>query len=183
MGTEEDAAGQCNRRRRFGRRWVLFGLVATFVVVLEGALFVLPPTNEPAPVDAIVVFDGPGDRISRAWELADTGYAPYVVVSIDDTSKCAPERPTSVQLCVTPDPSTTQGEARAFSDVARRHGWTDLVAVSTASQSVRARIRLGRCFDGDVRYVAVRESFFAQLYRIVYENGALPKALFIQRDC
>ncbi|MGW5363349.1 YdcF family protein [Actinopolymorpha pittospori] len=183
MGTAEDAPRQCNRRRHILPLWARLALVAMLMVGLEGILFVLPPTDDPAPVDAIVVFDGPGDRIARAWELADMGYAPNVVVSIDDTSKCTPERPTVLQLCVSPDPATTRGEARAFTDLARKHGWTHLIAVSSTSQSVRARLRLGRCFDGDVRYVAVRESFFDQLYRIVYENGALPKALFIQRDC
>lgn len=179
---DHDAEQQESKRRR-RRRWPWFAIAAILLATLEVTLFVIPPTDEPTPADAIVMFAGPGDRIDRAWELADLGYAPYVVVSIDDTSLCTPERPDIEQICLTPDPPTTRGEARAFAELARERGWDHLIAISTASQRVRAELRLSRCFDGEVEYVTAPESFLDRAYRIVYENGALPKALLLQRDC
>jgi hypothetical protein len=179
---DHDADQQRSKRRTL-RRWPWFAIAAILLATLETILFVIPPTDDPTPADAIVMFDGPGDRIDVAWALADMGYASYVVVSIDDTSKCTPERPDIEQICVTPDPPTTRGEARAFAEIARERGWDHLIAISTASQSVRARLRLGRCFDGDVEYVTAPESFLDRVYRVVYENGALPKALVVERDC
>jgi hypothetical protein len=157
--------------------------VLAALALVDLRLFVVPAVDAPHRADAIVVFSGPGDRITRAWELADQGLAGYVVVSIADTRACVPERPTVVQLCFTPDPATTQGEARAVAELAREHGWDDLIIVSGTTQVTRIRLRQGRCFDGDVQVVAVREPPWPFVYRWVYEHGALIKALVLQRSC
>ena len=175
-----DSAGKASSRRL--RRFAIIGLLSA-LVLLDLRLFVFPELDEPERADAIVVFAGPGDRITRAWELADRGLASYVVVSIADTRACEPERPTVIQLCFTPDPATTQGEARAVAELAREHGWDDLIIVSGTTQVTRIRLRQGRCFEGDVQVLAVREALGPFLYRWIYEHGALLKALILQRSC
>lgn len=166
------------------RRAAVVVLLLLFGVV-EGRLFVFPPTDEATAADAIVVFGGPGERTGYAWGLAGRDdLAPTVVVSIHDPTLCEPLRREPEEYCFTPDPPTTRGESRAFADLARERGWDRLIVVSSASQSMRARLRLGRCYDGDVEFVTVREhGFFAQLYRVVYENGAMLKALLFERGC
>ncbi len=166
------------------RRWFWVALVVFLVLlVVDLRVLVVPAVDEPRPVDAIVVYAGPGDRITRAWQLADQGIAPFVVVSIADTRACEPERPTVTQLCFTPDPATTQGEAEYVARLAERRGWDSLLIVSGTTQVTRIRLRQGRCFDGRVDVVAVREPLGELLFRWVYEHGAIVKALVLQRDC
>lgn len=56
--------------------------------------------------------------------------------------------------------------------------------MAAASRAMRARIRLERCFDGRLDLVTVREDGLPQqIYRMVYENGAMIKALAFERDC
>jgi len=169
------------RRRRLVRLLVVLAVLALVVVDLR--LFAFPKVDEPQAADAIVVYAGPGDRITRAWELADQGLAKFVVVSIANTDDCEPERPTVTQLCFTPDPATTRGEAEAVAKLARRRGWDDLIIVSGNTQVTRIRLRQGRCFDGRVQVVAVREPLGEFLFRWVYEHGAIVKALVLQRAC
>jgi hypothetical protein len=58
-----------------------------------------------------------------------------------------------------------------------------VIVGSTVSQSMRARVRFSRCYDGDVKYVAMREGFWTQVSRVIYENGAMAKALLFERGC
>lgn len=169
-----------------GKRWRAYAVgVLVAVIVAEAWLFVFPPVDSPTPADAIVVFDGPGERNAYAWELAEEErLAPTVVISIDDTGKCEPWKRTREEYCLEPKPATTRGEARAFAELARQRGWDHVIVVSTASQSLRARLRLGRCFDGAAQFVTVREeTVWSQAYRVVYENGAMLKALLVERGC
>jgi hypothetical protein len=178
-----DGVAVARRRPRRRRRLVVVALVVAALVVLDLRLLVFPRVDQPHRADAIVVYAGPGDRIDRAWELADRGVADHVVVSIADTSDCEQERPTVEQICFTPDPATTRGEAEAVARLAQRRGWDDLIIVSGTTQVTRIRLRQGRCFDGRVKVVAVREPLGDFLYRWVYEHGALVKALVFQRAC
>ncbi|WP_205857058.1 hypothetical protein, partial [Phytoactinopolyspora endophytica] len=173
--------------RWLGGRWRRIAVVVVLLLFLliEGRVFVFPPADSVTRADAIVVFDGPGDRNAHAWDLAENEHvAPIVVISIDDTGKCEPWKRDLEEYCLTPDPATTRGESRAFAKLASERGWDQLIVVSTASQSVRARLRLGRCYDGDMEFVTVRENgVFEQVSRVIYENGAMLKALLFERDC
>ncbi|NED99608.1 YdcF family protein [Phytoactinopolyspora halotolerans] len=165
------------------RRRVWLAVALVLVAVVQIRVFLLPPTDESGQADAIVVFGGPGDRLGYAAELMADGLAPTLVISTEDVNRCPPGAAGAEVLCLTPDPLTTRGEARAFAELARERGWEELLVVSTATQSVRARMRLDRCYAGHATYVAMRENFLKQMYRVVYENGAMVKALFVERDC
>lgn len=154
------------------------------VLAVELRLFVFPAVDEPSRADAVVILGGPGDRIGRGWELAHAGVAPVVVTFVGDVRRCAPLDVDPEEICLTPDPPTTRGEARMLAELARERDWDHVVVVTAASQAVRARIRIERCFDGRLDLVTVREDGpLRQLYRVVYENGAMIKALAFQRDC
>ncbi|WP_026874863.1 YdcF family protein [Jiangella gansuensis] len=166
------------------RRAVIAAAVLLVVLAVEARLFVFPPTDTPTRADAIVVFAGPGERTAYGWDLARAGLAPAVVVSIHDPRRCEPLDDSPEEICVVPSPPTTRGEARMLADLARERGWDHVVVVTAASQSRRARLRIERCYDGELEMVAVREDGpFQQLYRVVYENGALLKALLVERGC
>jgi uncharacterized SAM-binding protein YcdF (DUF218 family) len=57
-------------------------------------------------------------------------------------------------VCFTPTPDSTRGEARALATLAREHGWTDVVLVTSTYHVTRARMLVERCFDGRVDVVA-----------------------------
>jgi hypothetical protein len=143
----------------------------------------------PQHTDAIVELAGPGDddRDRLALELARQRRADYVVQSTlqgdADTGRCLPTEPGVTVLCFHPDPDTTRGEAEAIGRMAQKYGWHSIVIVTTADHAWRARLRVTRCFSGQV-YVAT--SHLPPLYwfrQIPYQWAASAKAVFLQKYC
>ena len=58
-----------------------------------------------------------------------------------------------------------------------------IAVVAITPQDSRARLRVERCFAGQVYMVAAPIRMATWPYQIAYEWAALIKALFIQRDC
>jgi uncharacterized SAM-binding protein YcdF (DUF218 family) len=181
------------RRRRL--LWLLGALVlaAAVVVGLTFPLFVSPPTDEPGRADAVVVFaGGDGERQDEGVRLVREGVAPVLVIS-DGGEPGAPrtrlcrERPAGLRLyCLTPDPATTRGEARRFTELADREGWRSLVLVTSDYHVLRAGVLLGRCYDGRVRRVgtALRNDHSWETGRqLAGEWLAVGAALTLQRSC
>ncbi len=161
-------------------------LVVTSAIILSlsATLFVWPTTNAPLRSDAIVVLGGSGPRLQKGMALARAGYAPYLVLSAGDHTACPPP-PHGVQvICFVPHPDTTQGEARAVTKLAHDHDWRQIIVVPGTPQTTRARIRFDRCYHGTLLFVPVspggRRSW---IHNIIYEWGALAKALTLQRGC
>ncbi|MEV6924077.1 hypothetical protein AB0M46_06125 [Dactylosporangium sp. NPDC051485] len=158
------------------------GLTARYFVWPR--LPVLPPH-----IDAIVELAGPGDddRDRLATQLAQARRADYLVQSTlpsDAASgRCLPAPPGVTLLCFHPDPDTTRGEAEAIARYAREFGWKSVVIVTTADHAWRARLRVTRCFPGQV-YVAT--SHLPPLYwfrQIPYQWAASAKAELVQTTC
>jgi hypothetical protein len=107
-----------------------------------------------------------------------------LVVSTPGDTPC-PRRIPGVRqvICFQPDPSTTQGEARASTKLAEQHGWTSMTVVTTADQVWRARLRFARCWAGDLRLVQAPTSTWVRLRSVPYEMGATVKAEVFQRSC
>jgi uncharacterized SAM-binding protein YcdF (DUF218 family) len=172
------------------RRRVRIALVAAVVVLLvvlvtfTWTLFIRPATNGPAKVDAIIVLGGSGDRLQKGIALAEEGYAPYLVISSNGMFPC-PSGPPHVQtFCFIPMPPTTQGEARAAAQLAAVHHWKRVIVVSSVPQTTRARIRFDRCYQGVVLYDPASPGGTGEwIDNVVYEWGALVKALVFQRAC
>jgi len=156
-------------------------------------LFVWPVRGMSARVDAIVMLDGPGDRLGTALDLAREHRAGVLVISRGSAFPgpqssgpgpgCVPPIPGVRVICFSPDPSTTQGEAEFASRLARRYHWHSMVLVSITPQDSRARLRVERCFSGQVYVMTAPMPAYLWPYELAYEWGATVKALFLQRSC
>ena len=173
-------------------RWRFLIAGAALLLAALGAatarLFVWPERGMPAHVDAIVMLDGPGDRLHTALSLAWAHRAPVVVISRGSPywahgSGCAPAIPGVRVICFAPDPATTQGEAEFAGALARRYHWHSIVLVTTTPQDTRARLRVSRCFPGSISVMTAPLPAYEWPYALAYEWGATIKALLLQRSC
>jgi hypothetical protein len=156
-------------------------------LALSAKLFVWP-AHDPikgAHADAVLVLNFPGPRWPVAEQLAQERAAPVMLVSVASVEwNCPRQTFPGVRLeCFRPDPFSTMGEARYAAAQARQHDWHSLIVVTDLAQSTRARVRVRRCFSGTVEGVVARPSLPALAYDVVYEWGALAKALVWQRGC
>jgi hypothetical protein len=176
------------RRRR--RKWrVLVAAAVLFLAafgVATARLFVWPPHGMPARVDAIVMFNGPGNRLDTAMKLAWMHRAPVLVISQSSPfwghgSVCAPKIPGVRIICFDPNPATTRGEFIAR--LAKRDHWHSIAVVTTAPQNTRARLRVRRCFNGHVYVVNAPLTTYEWPAEVAYEWAATMKALLLQPSC
>ena len=185
-GLPKDSAIRAPVRKRHWR------LVVVVLVMAIGAatarLFIWPDQGMPARVSAIVMLNGPGDRLDTALNLAWQHRAPFVVISRGSPAyghggDCAPSIPHVTVICFDPNPSTTKGEAEYVGRLARNYHWQSIALVTITPQDSRGRLRVERCFAGPVYVVTAPLSLSAWPYQIAYEWGATAKALILQRSC
>jgi hypothetical protein len=178
--------GLKSTRSRLVAALVLVLLLAFVALTLR--LFVYPDVNTPEPANAIVVLGGNGaGPFDAGVALARAHDAPTVVLSLIPGYSCAPKLPSLPSehlLCFRADPLTTQGEGRAIAHLAAVHHWRRVIVVMPTTQATRARLRIGRCYSGQVLEVGVTPpGFWAWVRGIVYEWPALVKALVLQPTC
>jgi len=161
-------------------------LISVFLAA-TARLFVWPPIDAPVRVDAVVATGGdPGQRrAARAIDLVRSGFAPVAVISLGGTPVVAcPSHPRQVRvICFRADPLDTRGEAEYVAALARRRHWDDLIVVTERSQSTRARLLFERCTTAHLHMVPVNDPVSHLPYDVLYEWGALLKALVINRSC
>jgi hypothetical protein len=177
-------------RRRPFRGWRrAFAAALTLIVVfavITARLIVWPARGMPTRVSAIVMLAGPGDRLASALKLADEHRAPMLVVSRGWKGYSGPCPPTihGVKLiCFEPDPGDTRGEVEFVSQLAKRYHWRSVGLVTGPEQDTRARILMRRCFGGSIYVVTASLPLDRWPYQIVYEWGAMFKALLLYRGC
>lgn len=189
VAESDSAAGKPGRRRQ---HWRLAAASLALCVITVGAatarLFVWPDQGMPAQVSAIVMLNGPGDRLTTALDLAWQHRAPFVVISRGSSywghgSVCAPAIPHVTVICFDPSPSTTRGEAEFVGRLAQKYKWKSLVLVTTTAQDSRGRLRVERCFAGPVYVVNTSLPLSSWPYEIAYEWAATVKALVFERSC
>jgi hypothetical protein len=170
------------------RRKLLAALGAAIggLVVVSAALFVWPPTNRPQHVDAILSLNGRDERSreSTAISMAEHGYASVLLFSQGNyrTTPCPTVHRVTV-VCFEPVPARTVGEVEWASRYARRHGLHSLMVVATRPQTLRARLLMDRCFAGRVVVVSASVPVLQLPYDVIYQWGALGKALTVDRSC
>jgi uncharacterized SAM-binding protein YcdF (DUF218 family) len=170
------------------RRRVLAAVLALVVVftLVTARLLVWPAAGMPARVSAIVMLAGPGNRLPAALRLAREHRAPLLVVSRGWQGyggPCPPVTPGMKLICFDPDPGDTRGEAEFVGKLARQYHWNSVVLVTTRAQDTRARILMGRCFDGPIYVSTASLPWDDWPYQIAYGWGALVKALVLYRGC
>jgi uncharacterized SAM-binding protein YcdF (DUF218 family) len=174
-----------SRRLRAGAIAFLVAFVAFCAV--SARLFIFPSTGMPARVDAIVVLGGSGDRLDLGMRLAREGRAPYLVLSMGlpwlPPGICAQDVGKAKVICFHPNPDTTQGEAEGAGRIAKQHGWTSLVLVTTRDQVWRAHLRVERCYAGKIYGVGSPVAWDGWPYAIAYQWVATIKAETTQRGC
>jgi len=170
--------------------WTRALAVGVFVLVLLFAatarLFLWPPTDAPAKVDAIVALGGdPGQRRAHvAIKLAEAGFAPVAVISLGGYRVPCPAAPRRVRvICFHPNPVDTRGEAEYAGRLAARNRWTRLIVVAERSQATRARLLFKRCTAAHLLIVPVEDRLSHLPLDVVYEWGALFKALVLKTSC
>lgn len=155
---------------------------------LTARFFVWPTRGMPAHVDAIVMLNGPGDRLDTAVALARAGRAGTLVVSRGSSywghgSACAPAIRGVHVICFEPSPSSTRGEAEFAGRLAQQYHWRSIVVITTPDQDTRARIRVGRCVPDRVYVETTALPPHDWPWAVLYEWGATFKALVWQRGC
>jgi hypothetical protein len=182
--------GAADRRRgpsRVRRRVFVaaMALVMAFGLV-TARLFVWPAAGMPARVSAIVMLDGPGNRLPVAVQLAREHRAPMLVVSQGWQGyggPCPPKTPGVKLICFDPTPGDTRGEAEFAGRLAKQYHWSSVVLVTTRVQDTRARLLVGRCFGGSIYVITAPLAAASWPLQIAYEWGALFKALVLDRAC
>jgi uncharacterized SAM-binding protein YcdF (DUF218 family) len=174
---------------------ILAGVVAVLLVVfciMTTVLFVYPDLNTPQRSNAIVVLGGHVvPAFDKGVALAKAGYAPNLVLSLQTWQTCGPYQKLLAQplskvdvSCFTANPQTTQGEARSIEQLAKQRNWKRIIVVVPTTQASRARLRIGRCYPGQVLEVAYSPQGVGEwLLQFAYEWGALAKALVLQPTC
>lgn len=167
------------------------GLVLVVVLVLvltaTARLFLWSPIDQPVRADAVVALGGdPGQlRAKKALALAEAGYAPVAVISLGGDPPAPCPRPVSGvrTICFRADPLDTRGEAEFVGRLVAARHWDRIIVVSERSQATRARLLFRRCTDAELVMVPVNDPPSHLPYDIVYEWGALAKALVLDRAC
>ena len=182
------AASPSGERRgwRWRRTAVALAVALIAVSALTGRLFVWPAQGVPARVDAIVMLNAPGATLPVALRLARQHRAGYLLISQGTVAShyaCPRQVPGVKLICFHPTPATTRGEAEFIGREARQHHWRSVVLVAITPQASRARLRVERCFGGHVYVMTAPVRLGSWPYEIVYEWGALAKALLFQRGC
>ncbi len=193
-GTTRTArAARHSKRRNYRRRRWQYSLT-TLVIVFAGLVaatahwFVWPQQGMPSYVDAVVMLNGPGDRLSTALDLGWAHRAPMIVISRGSRywghgSVCAPKIPRVKVICFDPSPETTRGEAEFAGRLARQYHWRSIALVAVTPQDTVARILLGRCFSGKIYVLNASMTVPEWFYQVGYQWGSTIKALSLQRSC
>jgi hypothetical protein len=183
--TGQVTTGGYTRRRRLA---IALGLAVVLFAAATARLFVWPDLDTPpVGVDAIIELAGPGERDQTALDLARGHKAPVLAQSTtateERTGDCLPPVPGVTIVCFHADPETTRGEARRIGRLARQYHWKSIVLVTTRDHVWRARLRVSRCFPGDIYVTTAPLPPLDWFYVIPYQWAATAKALVVERDC
>jgi uncharacterized SAM-binding protein YcdF (DUF218 family) len=181
-------ADSLDRLRRRRRTIALLAIAALLLSGMTARLFVWPELPSlPSRADAIVELGGPGNRDGAALALAREHEAPILVqstvVAEAGTDTCLPPVKDVTILCFNADPPTTRGEARYIATLAAERGWRSVILVTSRDHAWRARLRVERCFHGDVYVSMTPLPVWAWPRQIAYQWAATAKAVLLEREC
>ena len=184
---EPSTAGQIPlRRRRLVRSGVAVVLLVVLAIGIASAfLFVGPSTDRVRPVDAILTLNGrdEGSVIRIALSLTNRGVAPVLLFSKPEDPPYCPVVANVQVVCFHPSPNRTVGEIDFAATYARQHHLHTILIIAGHTQTTRARLLAERCFPGKALVINTPATPTDLTYGVVYEWGALLKALVIDRGC
>ena len=186
-GWGEASSGRCLRRWRHRLALSLLVALLAVFVALSCALFVWPPSGRPQHVNGVLSMNGPNEKLreQRALALVRDGYANVLLFSEGHYPNVPCPRLRGVRVvCFIPKPARTVGEVDFADTYAAQHGWRSIMIVSGHTQATRARLLAARCFGGRAVVVpAASPPLFKLLYGVIYEWGAMVKALVVDPGC
>jgi DUF218 domain len=171
------------RRRHLVRNSFIAALVCCDALLVAWAvagifLFVNPVVDQATESDAIVVL-APATatgRLDYALGLMSEGYSATLVISApdDESSICGAHRPYRI-VCFSPDPVTTQGEARSIQKLSEENGWRKITVITDDSHVTRARMLIARCYSQELNMSAYGRELSPSrwAFRFLYESAAL----------
>jgi uncharacterized SAM-binding protein YcdF (DUF218 family) len=149
---------------------------------------VWPDTDTPRPgADAVVVLSGGrGHRLAEGRRLIAQGISDRLVISdgldpkwVEARRLCRSGR----AICFTPDPYSTQGEARWIAQEARERGWDSVVVVTSTYHVRRARMIVERCYRGRLAVVAAEPPLENRIIGVAWEWPKTAYYLALNRAC
>ncbi|PJJ55545.1 ElyC/SanA/YdcF family protein [Compostimonas suwonensis] len=168
-------------------------LAAAALIAVAGLpVYVFPRTDDPAPTDVVVVLGPPREeRVEEAMRLLDAGLGDALMVSVPSHGKYSAaeldvctEKHSYPVYCEVPDPFTTRGEARWLRQMEETHGWSSATVITFTPHISRARVRMERCFSGEIRMIAADPEIplleWARQY--IYQTSGFVKVAF-ESDC
>lgn len=175
-------------RRLRTRTVAITGGLLTAMFVMQLLIVFVPKTDEPRPVDVVVVLAPQTYRLHAGVELVEAGYSDTMAFSAPSVEYpswlCSQDALVEVDdrvtiVCFEPVPSTTQGEALSFAEVAKMHGWESAAIVTDRSHLNRTRMYFETCAPGiDYTFIMAEHdrSVFDRAFSFVYETFAWLKA-------
>ena len=152
----------------------------------------VPAFENVQKADAVAVFvGGRGERLDTALRLLHAGLADNLVLP----NGTVPTWPQANRLCrgkhdfkvycPSPDPDSTRGEAHAIASIAHEQQWGRVIAVTSLYHVTRARMLLGRCFDGSIETVRAGPGLGVgrYAYRVAHEWAGVLEASTVSRTC
>jgi len=115
------------------------GLLFGIVIGIEMLYFnqILSKSDSPGKADIIVVFDGGSGRIKAGYDLAISGYAPYLVISsatakkLDDYADTH-KLPSNVKHIIEDKARTTFENALQTSRIITKHNFSSVILVTSS---------------------------------------------------
>ena len=152
--------------------------------VMTALLFVFPDLNAPERSDAIVVLGGHGaPAFDEGRRAGEGGLRAPIWCCRCRSGRAA--RPYGASALHSPRcTSVLQGQPRRrrrarpvrSRPFAKRLHWHRIIVVMPTTQATRARLRIGRCYSGQVLEVACSPGGIVGLAQFAYEWGAMFKA-------
>jgi uncharacterized SAM-binding protein YcdF (DUF218 family) len=173
---------------------LLAALIGAWLVAIA-FLFIWPRADAPpAKADAVVVLSGGlNARLDPALALVRRGVAPVLAISgaLNDPhwqkakNLCRGKAglTTFRVVCFQPSPFSTQGEARSVARLAREHGWSRIVVVTSTYHVTRARVLFRRCYHGRLWVVGTGSPWWRLPEEWVSETAKLAVQLTLRRGC
>jgi uncharacterized SAM-binding protein YcdF (DUF218 family) len=172
---------------------VLAALVAAWLVLCL-VLFVWSPWRTSMPTDAsvVVVLSGDKRRLPPALALIRRGVAPVLAISSVGRTKhwpeaarlCSAHRFAGAQVvCFDAVPFSTRGEARTVARLARTHGWSSVIVVTSTFHVTRARMLFRRCFSGSLQVLGTGSTWWRLPMEWASETGKLLVQTTVERGC
>jgi uncharacterized SAM-binding protein YcdF (DUF218 family) len=174
------------------RLLVLVLLLALGLYTIGAVLFLLREDDAlDGRADAVVVLAGDESRLPVALSLVESGAAPVLLVSVDESGEdearerfCAEGKVEGVEiLCRQASPYSTRGEARLVGRLARQRGWDRVVVVTSRYHLFRAERLLRRCTDAELVMRGSSEPVLKNLQAIPFEWAKLALSETARRGC